>query len=214
MIVSAPQFAGRWTIGDSIAVNGVCLTAVTMEAEDQPHPDRFAADLAEETIQRTTLSQLLPGSLVNLELPTPAGAPLGGHIVQGHVDGTGTLVSLTPLHPTAIDYTDWRLVVEIPAELENAVIPQGSITIDGISLTVAKLEGQHVEVAVIPHTYNSTNLRSLLAGSKVNIETDALSKYARKSAPPILSQAVPHAETTPALRGEWLTNEYLVANGY
>lgn len=216
IVISAPQLTGRWKIGDSIAVNGVCLTAVMMEAEDQPHPGRFAADLADETIRRTTLAQLTPGSLVNLELPTPAGAPLGGHVVQGHVDGTGVLLSLVPLHPDSITYTDWRLTVEVPEALATAIIPQGSITIDGISLTVAKLDGQRVEVAVIPHTYNATNLHSLIAGTRVNIETDVLSKYANKRAAAVLPAVVPHASSAPTndREGGWLTTNYLLANGY
>ena len=214
IVVAAPELAGRWQIGDSIAVNGVCLTAVAMEEADGPHPGRFAADLADETIRRTTLTQLLPGSLVNLELPTPAGAPMGGHVVQGHVDGTATLISLTPLHPTNLAYTDWRLALEVPAELANAIIPQGSITIDGISLTVAKLEGLRVEVAVIPHTYNVTNLRSLLSGAKVNIETDVLSKYASKRGPSVLPEVAPPTGIAPAPGSQWLTTAYLLANGY
>ena len=216
IVISAPQLTGRWKIGDSIAVNGVCLTAVVMEAEDQPHPGRFAADLADETIRRTTLTRLTPGCLVNLELPTPAGAPLGGHVVQGHVDGPGILISLVPLHPEAITHTDWRLTIEVPPELAASIVPQGSITIDGISLTVAKLDGLRVEVAVIPHTYNATNLHSLIAGTRVNIETDVLSKYANKRAAAVLPTVVPHTGSAPTndREGGWLTTNYLLANGY
>src|ERR1700722_19698079 len=97
LCIAAPTLAGRWNVGDSIAVNGVCLTALDIEDPDEPHPGRFAADLAAETVERTTLAHLHPGALVNLELPTPSGAPLGGHVVQGHVDATGTLVSLVAL---------------------------------------------------------------------------------------------------------------------
>ena len=191
-------------MGDSIAVNGVCLTALDVQEEDEIHPGRFDADLAAETIARTSLAQLQPGALVNLELPTPAGAPLGGHVVQGHVDATGTLVALSPIHP-ANPNTDWRLTIRIPADLAASVIPQGSITIDGISLTVARIDasepgGLNIEIAIIPHTYQSTNLRSLLAGAIVNIETDVLSKYAdRRAASPTTST---------------LTVDYLLANGY
>src|ERR1700712_4294688 len=116
IVIAAPQLAGRWGVGDSIAVNGVCLTALHVQDVNGPHPGRFAADLATETVERTTLAQLGPGSLVNLELPTPAGAPLGGHVVQGHVDGTGTLISLVPLHP-GIDTTDWRMTIEVPSSM-------------------------------------------------------------------------------------------------
>lgn len=222
LIVAAPQLAGRWKVGDSIAVNGVCLTAVDMAAADEPHPGRFAADLAQETVLRTTLTHLKPGSMVNLELPTKAGAPLGGHVVQGHVDGTGTLVALVPLHQD-LDHTDWRMIIEVPPELARDIIPQGSVTIDGISLTVARMEGHRIEIAVIPHTYKAANLHSLLSGARVNIETDVLSKYAarreaeeqRSAEMPTVASSLPNsgqfADAAP--RGP-LTIEYLLANGY
>ena len=206
MTFAAPQLAGRWRQGDSIAVNGVCLTAIPIDAAGTPKPGQFAADLAEETVRRTTLSHLQPGALVNLELPTPAGAPLGGHVVQGHVDGTGTLVSLLALSPD-LATTDWRLTIELPPELAAFVLPQGSITVDGISLTVAKVHAPgalgavRVEIAVIPHTYRSTHLHTLAAGARMNIEADVLAKYAGK-----------HAARTE--QPEWLTGEYLLANGY
>ena len=193
LTIAAPSLAGRWRTGDSIAVNGVCLTA--LDARESTH---FAADLAAETLVRTTLGSLAPGTVVNLELPTPAGSPLGGHVVQGHVDATGTLVSLVPLHP-ALDTTDWRLTVELPHELAAQVIPQGSITLDGISLTVAKITGQTIEIAIIPHTYKSTNLRSLKPRAQLNVETDVLAKYAAQRNRP--------AE-------DWLTANYLIARGY
>ena len=225
VIVAAPSLAGRWKIGDSIAVNGVCLTAVDMDEQDGPHPGRFAADLAEETIRRTTLSRLQPGALVNLELPTPAGSPMGGHVVQGHVDATGKLISMIPLSPD-LDHTDWRMSIEVPESMAPNIIQQDSITIDGISLTVAKVDGLCIEIAVIPHTYKATNLRSLLSGSQVNLEADVLSRYAAKRtayeavAPqplPVLQPvAVLDASIAPAVQGgnEWLTPEYLLANGY
>jgi riboflavin synthase len=200
LIIAAPKLAGRWTIGDSIAVNGVCLTALDVEEANDPHPGRFAADLATETVERTTLSLLEPGALVNLELPTPAGSPLGGHVVQGHVDATGTLVSLLPLHADS-DTTDWRMTIEVPPSMTPYIVPQGSITIDGISLTVARVEGQRVEIAIIPHTYQATNLHSLLAGSEVNLEADVLSKYAER-------------RVTGNAGAFELTTAYLVSNGY
>ena len=193
LLISAPELAGRWSVGDSIAVNGVCLTAL-----HAPDPTTFAADLATETVERTTLSQLRPGTLINLELPTPSGAPLGGHVVQGHVDGTGRFVSLVPLHP-GMDATDWRMTIEVPPSMTPYIVPQGSITVDGISLTVARVEGQRIEIAIIPHTYQATNLHSLVAGSAVNLEADVLSKYAERRA----------VHAPPAL-----TVEYLLANGY
>ena len=193
LTVAAPTLAGRWRTGDSIAVNGVCLTAL-----DAGDPTQFAADLAAETLARTTLGSLAPGTIVNLELPTPAGSPLGGHVVQGHVDATATLVSLVPLH-AELDTTDWRLTVQLPRGLAAQVIPQGSITLDGISLTVAKVSGQTIEIAIIPHTYKSTNLHSLKPGAQLNVETDVLAKYAAQRNRP--------AE-------DWLTANYLIARGY
>ncbi len=201
LVVAAPTLTGRWHQGDSIAVNGVCLTAIPLADSAQ-----FAADLAEETLRRTTLASFQAGAAVNLELPTPAGAPLGGHVVQGHVDAVGTLISLVPLSPD-IETADWRLTLEVPAQLAMHVIQQGSITVDGISLTIAKLHPTQadgsirLEIAVIPHTYRSTHLRTLSAGASVNIETDVLAKYAQRQA------------TSPFV-GEWLTAEYLLANGY
>ena len=202
LIIAAPQFTGRWTVGDSIAVNGVCLTALAAEDTAQ-----FAADLATETVERTTLSRLEPGALVNLELPTPSGAPLGGHVVQGHVDATGKLISLIPLHPNT-DTTDWRLTVEVPPSMTPYIVPQGSITIDGISLTVARMEGQRIEIAIIPHTYQSTNLHSLAAESAVNLEADVLSKYAERRATTTISE---ESSTDKPFE---LTTAYLLRNGY
>ena len=147
LVLAAPALAGRWHTGDSIAVNGVCLTAIPVQ-----NPTHFAADLAAETLARTTLGSLTSGATVNLELPTPAGSPLGGHVVQGHVDATGTLISLLPLH-SDLDTTDWRLTLELPDQLTSQVISQGSITVDGISLTVARVNLPRIEIAVIPHTY-------------------------------------------------------------
>jgi riboflavin synthase len=220
LVVSAPQLAGRWRQGDSIAVNGVCLTAIDHELPDDPHPGRFCADLADETARRTTLALLQAGDLVNLELPTPSGSPLGGHVVQGHVDGTGTLISLIPLHPNDLDATDWRMTIEIPPEMAPNVVSQGSITVDGISLTIAKVDGLRLEIAIIPHTYKSTNLRALLAGSPVNLEADVLSKYAsqRATSTPTPTPFIPTPDATqlPEITptNEWLTPEYLLENGY
>src|ERR1700679_1728337 len=137
--IASPQLTARLNTGDSIAVNGVCLTALSIEPN--AFPPRFSADLAQETIARTTLSHLHPDAIVNLELPTPAGSPLGGHVVQGHVDGTATLISLTPITPNQPETTDYRLRIRLPEALTRYVVPQGSITIEGISLTVAALHG-------------------------------------------------------------------------
>src|ERR1700722_7422558 len=188
--------------GDSIAVSGVCLTAVDLEPDASP--PRFHADLAAETVARTSLSLLAPGSLVNLELPTPAGAPLGGHVVQGHVDATGTLVSLEPVDAHApSELTDWRLKVAVPAQVSRFMVEKGSIAIEGISLTIARWEPQGdggvVHVAIIPHTYARTNLHTLQAGQPVNIEADVLIKY---------------MEQRSVKPGFELSLEYLIANGY
>ncbi len=170
--VKAKQIPRELRTGDSVAVSGVCLTA--LEIGEQ----QFSADLAQETLERTSLLRLKTGSLVNLELPARAQDRMGGHVVQGHVDGTGKIASLEK-----IKYRDdWRLVVEIPQELEKYVVPQGSITVEGISLTVAAIADGRVEIAIIPHTWQATNLRALKAGDPVNIEVDVLAKYAEKMA--------------------------------
>ena len=200
ILVDAPEgLTGRLNTGDSIAVSGVCLTALGIT------PSGFVADLAEETLRRTTLGRLASGTVLNLELPTPAGAPLGGHVVQGHVDGIGTLVAMDALRPGHQHSTDWRMGIELPHELARNVVQQGSITVEGISLTVALLQptqtGALVEIAVIPHTWKSTSLRTLRPGDPVNIETDILARYATQ-----------HTATRP--EAEWLTTAYLLANGY
>ena len=195
--IAAPTLTARLNIGDSIAVNGVCLTALSIEPN--AFPPRFSADLAAETIARTTLSRLRPNAIVNLELPTPAGSPLGGHVVQGHVDGTATLLALDPITPNAPE-TDWRLRLQLPEALTRYVVPQGSITIEGISLTVASITGNIVEIAIIPHTYAATSLRTLTPGTLLNIEVDVLSKYAERR--------------QKAHEAFHLTEEYLIANGY
>src|SRR5688572_12904809 len=145
--IAAPDVARRLKKGDSVAVSGVCLTAVEISRR------AFAADLAEETIARTSLTRLDPGAPVNLELAMPSGTPLGGHIVQGHVDGTGKLVSLERI----AGREDYWLRLEIPEHLTRYAVEKGSIAIEGISLTIAKIEGTSVTIAVIPHTYATTN---------------------------------------------------------
>lgn len=195
LVVGAPRIAERLRKGDSVAVSGVCLTALEMG------PDWFAADLAAETIARTTLSRLDPGSAVNLELPTPAGAPLGGHVVQGHVDGVGTLTALDPVSGThdPRDDSDWVLRIRIPQPLLRYVVEKGSIAVEGISLTVAAIESDEVRIAILPHTYRATNLHTLQPGMEVNLEVDVLGKY---------------AESRTRARKNWLTVDYLLANGY
>lgn len=194
--IAAPALTHKLNTGDSIAVSGVCLTAFSIEPN--AFPPRFSADLATETIALTTLSRLQPGSIVNLELPTPAGSPLGGHVVQGHVDGMATLVALDALTADT-ELTDYRLRIAIPEHLTTYVVNKGSITIEGISLTVASVRGNEVEVAIIPHTYAATSLRTLPIGSALNIEVDVLAKYAERQ----------QKSNSPGI-----TEQYLIANGY
>lgn len=197
LTIQASGLAARLNVGDSVAVSGVCLTALNIGPADTP--DRFDADLAEETVRRTTLSQLVPGSIVNLEMPTPAGAPLGGHVVQGHVDGVGRLVSLTAIAPDQPG-TDWWLEVEPPESLHGWIVEKGSIAIEGISLTIATWDGRRLGIAVIPHTWAHTNLRFHRAGDALNLEADVLLKHAAQRRQP--SDAPP------------LTLAYLIGNGY
>jgi riboflavin synthase len=168
--VSASNLVKELKKGDSIAVSGVCLTAVEIT------PNSFGADLAEETWNRTSFSRIKPGALVNLELPMRADGRFGGHIVQGHVDGTGKFVALEEI-PGADNY--W-LRIEIPPELARYVIFKGSLSIEGISLTVAKVEETEATVAIIPHTTEMTNLKSLRHGDPVNLEVDMIAKYVER----------------------------------
>ena len=156
--------------GDSCAVSGVCLTALDIK------PNSFSADLAPETWVRTSLSRITEGTLVNLELPLRADGRMGGHMVQGHVDGVGKLIEFERI-PNSDDF--W-LHVEVPANLEKYLVYKGSIAIEGISLTVARLEGFKCTIAIIPHTVEMTNLKTLKPGDPVNIETDIVAKYLEK----------------------------------
>jgi riboflavin synthase len=170
LTVSASQLPKELKKGDSIAVSGVCLTAVEITSKS------FAADLADETWKRTSFSRIKKGALVNLELPMRADARFGGHIVQGHVDGAGKFLALDRIR----DADDYWLRIEIPPELARYVIFKGSLCIEGISLTVAKIEGTEVTVAIIPHTEKMTNLKSLKPGDPINLEVDLVAKYVEK----------------------------------
>ena len=156
--------------GDSVAVSGVCLTALDIK------PASFCADLAPETWARTSFSRIHEGAQVNLELPMKADGRFGGHIVQGHVDGVGTLISLNRI----ADSENWWLHIELPHEVEKYTVYKGSISIEGISLTVAKLEENRCTIAIIPHTVEQTNLHSLNPGDPVNLEADLIAKYVEK----------------------------------
>ena len=170
LTVSTRKLVRELKKGASIAVSGVCLTAVEI------HRDRVRFDLAAETVARTSFSRLRPGALLNLELPVKYGERMGGHVVQGHVDGVGKFLGLERI-PGAADY--W-LKVQVPKDLAKYVAFKGSISIEGISLTVAKIQGAALTVAIIPHTWEMTNLRSLKKGDPVNLEADVLAKYAEK----------------------------------
>lgn len=157
------------TEGASIAANGVCLTAVEIR------PDSFFADLAPETLRRSNLGALRVLSRVNLERPLSPNSRLSGHIVQGHVDGTGEFLSLE-----ALGDENWWLKIRVPAELDPYLVFKGSIAIDGISLTIAALEAGVLSVTIIPHTYRNTTLGTYQPGSRVNIECDILAKHVEK----------------------------------
>lgn len=155
--------------GASIAVNGVCLTAVRVE------PDGFWCDLSPETLARTNLGALVEGSKVNLERPAAVGDRLSGHIVQGHVDGTAEFLSLD-----ALPDGNWWLKVRIPTTLDRYLIHKGSVTLDGVSLTVASLENHVLGVAIIPHTYANTVMSTYRGGQPVNLEVDLIGRYVEK----------------------------------
>jgi riboflavin synthase len=157
------------TEGSSIAVNGVCLTALDVDGRG------FAADLAPETLRRTNLGDLGPGSFVNLERPLLATGRLNGHVVQGHVDGTGEFLELDDLGDE-----NWWLRVRVPLELDRYLVYKGSIAIDGISLTVADVKDLVVSVTIIPHTYRVTSLQQYKPGARVNLECDIFAKYLEK----------------------------------
>jgi riboflavin synthase len=198
--VEAPGIAGRLREGDSLAVSGVCLTALDVD------PTYFHADLAQETIDRTSLGALAPGAKVNLELPTAAGSPLGGHIVQGHVDGCGIMTALDPVIPASSPHfdretTDWTLKVRVPESARQWMIHKGSVAVEGISLTIAAFDGETISIAILPLTYRRTNLHTLKAGAPMNIEADVLVKLAA-------------AQTKANKHGSNLTASWLVANGY
>jgi len=166
--VRTPQLAPQLGIACSIAVNGCCLTVVEMTAEE------FAADLSGETLRRTSFGEMRDGTVVNLERPLTAGKEFGGHFVQGHVDGAGRVARL------AQEGENWWLGVRLPEELARYVAMKGSIALDGISLTVAGWHDGVVETAIIPFTYQHTNIRGMRLGDAVNVECDILAKYVER----------------------------------
>jgi riboflavin synthase len=205
LTVAAEGIAGRLREGDSLAVSGVCLTALDVD------PELFHADLAAETLAKTSLGALKPGSVVNLEMPVEAGSPLGGHIVQGHVDGTGELVALEPVMPeTSLHFdrqtTDWTLRVRVPEHVRPWMVMKGSVALEGISLTIADFDGEVVTAAILPLTYWRTNLHTLKAGAPVNVEGDVVVKLA-------LAQMVERQDSEKQPEFE-LTEAWLVAEGF
>jgi riboflavin synthase len=175
--ISAGKVLEDAKLGDSIAVNGVCLTVVAQGS------DYFAADVSAETLRRTSLKAARVGGRVNLERPLTPSARLGGHIVQGHVDGTGEFIEARQAGE------GWAVRVGFPPELGRYIVEKGSIAVDGISLTVAALAAQWFEIAIIPHTWRATNLSTLERGAPVNLEVDIIAKYVER----LLAQ--PLAET-------------------
>jgi riboflavin synthase len=176
--VHAPTVAPNLAISASIAVNGCCLTVVHRDDEN------FSADLSAETVAKTSFATLKTGLRVNLEQPLTAGKEFGGHFVLGHVDGTGRVTHLTA------DGESWWYGIEVPPDLARYVVLKGSITIDGISLTVARWHDHIAEIAVIPYTYAHTNIRDRSPGDSVNLEADILGKYIER----YLSQRTPVAD--------------------
>jgi riboflavin synthase len=164
-LADAPAIAREIKLGDSIAVNGCCLTVADFGDSS------FSADLSGETLRRTSFGEKKTGDFVNLERPLAAGARLGGHFVQGHVDGTGRVTRLTS------EGENWWLGVRVPEELRRYVAEKGSIAVDGISLTVARWQDGAAEMAIVPFTYTHTNVQALALGDLVNLECDILAKY-------------------------------------
>jgi len=156
--------------GNSVAVSGVCLTTLDIQ------PESFCADLAPETWVRTSFSRIQQGALVNLELPMKADGRFGGHVVQGHVDGVGKLIAMERI----ADSENWWLRIQLPPDVEKYTVYKGSISIEGISLTVAHIEDGQCTIAIITHTVEMTNLGSLKPGDPVNLEADLIAKYVEK----------------------------------
>ena len=174
------ELAASIKLGDSISVNGCCLTVIEFDS------NHFAADLSGETLRRTSFGEKKSGSLLNLERPLAANARLGGHFVQGHVDGIGHVTRLLPEGDT------WWLSVRVPEDQRRYVTEKGSIAIDGVSLTVARWQEGIADIAVIPFTYTQTNVRAMNPHDAVNIETDILAKYVESLLAKQKSRATSH----------------------
>jgi riboflavin synthase alpha subunit len=168
LVIRAPETAGRTAVGDSVAVNGVCLTAVSSG------DGLLAFDAVPETLRRSSLGRVEEGAAVNLEPALRAGEPLGGHVVQGHVDGVGRVRALEP------EGDGVRLEIEAGSELTRYLVEKGSVAVEGVSLTVAGLDDDSFAIALVPHTLESTTLGSLSPGDEVNLEVDVLAKYVER----------------------------------
>ena len=203
LTICARQVLSDLAEGASVAVNGVCLTAVEVKRHS------FSADLSPETLERTNLGDLRAGSRVNLERPLLPTSRLSGHIVQGHVDGTGELLSLEELRDG-----NWWLKVRAPRELDRYLVFKGSIALDGISLTIAALDESQVGVAIIPHTYEMTNLASRRRGERVNIECDMIAKHVEKLVAAVDLNIAPSAAGKSSSRPGRLTPERLQEEGF
>ncbi|MEJ7894736.1 MAG: riboflavin synthase [Solirubrobacteraceae bacterium] len=171
LTIAAGDLARELAEGDSVAVNGVCLTAVAIDG------DRFTADVVAETLRRSSLGPLHEGAAVNLELPLRATDRLGGHVVQGHVDGVGLVVASQP------GGLGRRIRIEAGADLLRYIVEKGSIAVDGVSLTVAEVDESGFAVALIPETLQRTTLGGAEPGRRVNVEVDVLAKYVEKLVP-------------------------------
>jgi riboflavin synthase len=165
IVIRATKVIDDLKVDDSINIDGVCQTVI------KHTKDTFTVQSVQETLRKTTLGSLRPGSTVNLERALLPSSRMGGHFVQGHIDGTGTVTSVRKAAG------DWLITVTLPASFMKYVIPKGSICIDGVSLTVASVEGNNLTVAIIPHTLDVTTIKNLRKGSKVNIELDMIGKY-------------------------------------
>lgn len=192
LVIEARKVLEGTRIGDSISINGVDLTVIEISA------DSFSADASLETLKRSTLGELRVGGRVNLERALAVGERLGGHMVQGHVDDTGELVSVVP------EGNAYRMRFRFARALGRYIAMKGSITVDGISLTVAGLGDDWFEVAIIPHTWRETSLSDLKSGGRVNLEVDVLAKYVERL---MLNEQVPAPQSE-------LTVEYLIEHGY
>jgi riboflavin synthase alpha subunit len=168
LVVEAPETAAATHTGDSVALDGVCLTATDVS------DGRIAFHAVAETLRRTTLAALEPGAELNVEPALRAGEPLGGHYVQGHVDGVGRATNTSP------EGDGVRLRLAVPPELLRYCVPKGSIAVQGVSLTIAALDDEGVEIALVPHTLAATTLAGLRPGAEVNLEVDVLAKYVER----------------------------------